>query len=281
MLARTTAPTASRRRRRTARGHRRRGKHAAQQQGGHREQAGRAQQPVGHQRSRDVDDHDQCDRPQPRGARCPCPLPQHRSIRAYGTRLRCGPMPGPQLTSFEHVLLGLICLSRASRLRPQAHVRGHAHGPLPAQFRRPLPRAAPPGSARPDPRHRPARRQRVTPAPPRLRADPGRPRNPPDLAANPGGTGFGRTGPGPAPDALRDDGARPRARGGAGLPGRPGARAGRAGRGPGALRRGPPPGGLHPGLALDHGLAVHRASLDWVQRAIAALREEPATTVGS
>lgn len=44
---------------------------------------------------------------------------------------------------------------------------------------------------------------------------------------------------------------------------------------------GPPPGGLHPGLALDHGLAVHRASLDWVQRAIAALREEPATTVGS
>jgi hypothetical protein len=37
----------------------------------------------------------------------------------------------------------------------------------------------------------------------------------------------------------------------------------------------------YPGLALDHGLAVHRASLGWVQRAIAALREEPATTVGS
>jgi DNA-binding PadR family transcriptional regulator len=44
---------------------------------------------------------------------------------------------------------------------------------------------------------------------------------------------------------------------------------------------GPPPGGLHPGLALDHGLSVHRASLDWAQRAIAALRAEPATTVGS
>ena len=44
---------------------------------------------------------------------------------------------------------------------------------------------------------------------------------------------------------------------------------------------GPPPGGLHPGLALDHGLAVHRASLDWVQRAIATLGREAAATVGS
>jgi hypothetical protein len=28
----------------------------------------------------------------------------------------------------------------------------------------------------------------------------------------------------------------------------------------------------HPRLALDHGLAVHRASLDWAERAIEALR---------
>lgn len=31
----------------------------------------------------------------------------------------------------------------------------------------------------------------------------------------------------------------------------------------------------HPGLALDHGLAVHRASLQWTRHAIAALREAP------
>ena len=31
------------------------------------------------------------------------------------------------------------------------------------------------------------------------------------------------------------------------------------------------PGGRHPRLALDHGLAVHRASLDWAERTIAAL----------
>ena len=31
----------------------------------------------------------------------------------------------------------------------------------------------------------------------------------------------------------------------------------------------------HPGLALDHGLAVHRASLRWTRRAIAALRAAP------
>ena len=31
------------------------------------------------------------------------------------------------------------------------------------------------------------------------------------------------------------------------------------------------PGGHHPRLALDHGLAVHRASLDWAERTIAAL----------
>lgn len=29
---------------------------------------------------------------------------------------------------------------------------------------------------------------------------------------------------------------------------------------------------LHPHLAVDHGLAVHRASLDWAERTIAALR---------
>ena len=32
---------------------------------------------------------------------------------------------------------------------------------------------------------------------------------------------------------------------------------------------------LHPGLALDHGLAVHRASLDWAERTIAALGADP------
>jgi DNA-binding PadR family transcriptional regulator len=35
-------------------------------------------------------------------------------------------------------------------------------------------------------------------------------------------------------------------------------------------------GGRHPGLALDHGLAVHRASLQWTRHAIAALRAVPA-----
>jgi hypothetical protein len=29
---------------------------------------------------------------------------------------------------------------------------------------------------------------------------------------------------------------------------------------------------LHPHFALDHGLAVHRASLDWAERTIAELR---------
>jgi len=32
------------------------------------------------------------------------------------------------------------------------------------------------------------------------------------------------------------------------------------------------PADRHPGLALDHGLAVHQASLRWTERAIAALR---------
>ena len=32
----------------------------------------------------------------------------------------------------------------------------------------------------------------------------------------------------------------------------------------------------HPGLALDHGLAVYRASLRWTSHAIAALRAAPA-----
>jgi hypothetical protein len=31
----------------------------------------------------------------------------------------------------------------------------------------------------------------------------------------------------------------------------------------------------HPGLALDHGLAVHRASLRWTRHAIAAVRAAP------
>jgi PadR family transcriptional regulator, regulatory protein AphA len=37
------------------------------------------------------------------------------------------------------------------------------------------------------------------------------------------------------------------------------------------------PGDLHPRLALDHGLAVHRASLQWGRNAIAALSAAPAS----
>jgi hypothetical protein len=37
----------------------------------------------------------------------------------------------------------------------------------------------------------------------------------------------------------------------------------------------PQAGGRHPYLALDHGLAVHRASLQWAGHAIAALRAAP------
>jgi hypothetical protein len=35
------------------------------------------------------------------------------------------------------------------------------------------------------------------------------------------------------------------------------------------------PGGRHPRLALEHGLAVHRASLDWARHAIATLSAVP------
>jgi DNA-binding PadR family transcriptional regulator len=34
------------------------------------------------------------------------------------------------------------------------------------------------------------------------------------------------------------------------------------------------PGGLHGPLALEHGIAVHRASLDWTRRAIAAVASD-------
>jgi DNA-binding PadR family transcriptional regulator len=41
----------------------------------------------------------------------------------------------------------------------------------------------------------------------------------------------------------------------------------------------PDAGGLrHPRLALDHGIAVHRASLEWTERAIAALQAAPAAS---
>ncbi len=40
----------------------------------------------------------------------------------------------------------------------------------------------------------------------------------------------------------------------------------------------PQVGGRHPRLALDHGLAVHRASLQWAGHAIAALRADPAAS---
>lgn len=38
------------------------------------------------------------------------------------------------------------------------------------------------------------------------------------------------------------------------------------------LATGAQPGGRHPGLALEHGLAVQRASLEWVQNTIKTLR---------
>jgi DNA-binding PadR family transcriptional regulator len=40
----------------------------------------------------------------------------------------------------------------------------------------------------------------------------------------------------------------------------------------------PPGGDLHPRLALDHGLNVYRASLEWVGAAIEALRAAPVTS---
>jgi DNA-binding PadR family transcriptional regulator len=40
----------------------------------------------------------------------------------------------------------------------------------------------------------------------------------------------------------------------------------------------PQVGGRHPGLALEHGLAVHRASLEWAGHAIAVLRAAPAAS---
>jgi DNA-binding PadR family transcriptional regulator len=40
----------------------------------------------------------------------------------------------------------------------------------------------------------------------------------------------------------------------------------------------PQVGGRHPRLALDHGLAVHRASLQWAGHAIAALRADAAAS---
>ena len=40
----------------------------------------------------------------------------------------------------------------------------------------------------------------------------------------------------------------------------------------------PQAGGRHPYLALDHGLAVHRASLQWAGHAITALRADPAAS---
>jgi DNA-binding PadR family transcriptional regulator len=39
--------------------------------------------------------------------------------------------------------------------------------------------------------------------------------------------------------------------------------------------------GRHPGLALDHGIAVHRASLEWVDRTISELANDPATRTGA
>jgi len=38
------------------------------------------------------------------------------------------------------------------------------------------------------------------------------------------------------------------------------------------------PSARHPGLALDHGLAVHRASLRWAEQTIAALSAAPAAS---
>jgi hypothetical protein len=39
--------------------------------------------------------------------------------------------------------------------------------------------------------------------------------------------------------------------------------------------------GHHAGLALGHGIAVHRASLDWVSRTISELSDDPAARTGA
>jgi DNA-binding PadR family transcriptional regulator len=41
-----------------------------------------------------------------------------------------------------------------------------------------------------------------------------------------------------------------------------------------------PPGRVHAALALEHGAAVHRASLDWARRAMELLEQEPVTRNG-
>jgi hypothetical protein len=46
----------------------------------------------------------------------------------------------------------------------------------------------------------------------------------------------------------------------------------------GQLEKGPAAPGRHRGLALDHGLAVHRASLQWAEHTIAALSAAPAAS---
>src|SRR5215831_19567105 len=72
------------------------------------------------------------------------------------------------------------------RLRPETDLRGHPDGPLPAQLRRAVPGAAPPGAKRADPDPGPSGPGGpVSPAAPRLRANPDRPGSPHQLAARP------------------------------------------------------------------------------------------------
>ncbi len=190
-------------------------------------------------------------------------------------------MPGPQLTSFEHVLLGLICLSPASgydlkrmfATTPMGLYQPSSGALYPALRRleaRGLIRVAGPPAASGSPR----RRRVYEPAPDGRETHLTWLRTPvePGSAARDLGLHLMRF--------VMMEPVLPRAEVLAFLAGLEQVLAALTA----DLERyaaGPSPGGLHPGLALDHGLAVHRASLDWVQRAIATLGQQAATTVGS
>ncbi|HEX4254919.1 MAG TPA: PadR family transcriptional regulator, partial [Streptosporangiaceae bacterium] len=176
-------------------------------------------------------------------------------------------MPGPQLTSFEHVLLGLICLSPASgydlkrmfATTPMGLYQPSSGALYPALRRleaRGLIQVTDPPAANGSPR----RRRVYEPAPDGRETHLTWLRTPvdPDTAPRDLGLHLMRF--------VMMEPAIPRTEVLAFLADLEHALAALTA----DLERyaaGPAPGGLHPGLALDHGLAVHRASLDWVRRA--------------
>jgi DNA-binding PadR family transcriptional regulator len=180
-------------------------------------------------------------------------------------------MAGPQLTSFEHVLLGLICLSPASGYdlkRIFAATPMGLYQPSSGALYPALRRLAARDLIRdgaPDQVNGPGRRRRV-------------------YEPTPGGRAAHLTwlrAPVEPATVSRDLGLHlmrfvmmehlvPREEALAYLRDLEGALASLTA----GLERyaaGPQHLGLHPALALDHGLAVHRASLDWARHAIAAL----------